>query len=477
MTFRSLLALLIIISSLKVFSQEKPNILIFIADDAGMDMGAYGNPVIQTPNLDQLAQEGVLFENAFLTTSQCSPSRSSILSGQFAHTIGTEDLHTPVKPHTMLLPSYLKSEGYFSGMIMKSHLGELGTAQFDHYQYGDDKDALELFKEFVEKKPNETPFFAWVAFHDPHRPYANNNDVEKKHDPNEVIVPPYFDDTPATRQDIAYYYDELSRLDENVGKILNYLEKEGLKENTVVIYLSDNGMPFPRGKATLYDFGIQTPLIFYWESGDFQSARLEALSSVIDIAPTIMELAGAPKPKVMYGESLLPLLTGKTKAGRKYVFAERNWHDTDEHARAIRTASHKVIVNGYPERSFPLTADYYGPVWFDLMNLSDNGHLNKYQKSMFQVPRNRVELYDLRKDPYEIFNLVGKPGNRDLLNELTNELREWGEETNDYSPLIKRKEDIVDRLSGYHLIRKKSLEEFYQMGYIDTLNQQKEGFE
>lgn len=448
--FLTLVAFLLMnYSRLSANMETPPNILVFIADDAGMDFGCYGNRLIKTPHIDRLAANGMVCEKAFLTTAQCSPSRTSILSGQFAHTIGTEDLHAELNDQVQLVPSYLKQKGYYSGLLMKQHLGKNGNKQFDHVRDGSDNHAPELFCEFLDKAQGQA-FFAWVAFHDPHRPYGGKQGAEQLHGPEEVVVPPYLIDTKETRQEIALYYDEIHRMDQNIGGILGELEKRGMKENTLIIFLSDNGMPFPRAKATAYDFGIQTPLILYWEGHIDEETRYGELISVIDLAPTMLDVAGIDKPADMYGQSIRPIFEDQSLPGRNLIFAERNWHDTDEHIRCVRSERYKLIVNAYPELLFPITGDYSkSPAWRDLLNAKTGGNLNKLQAAIFEYPRYQVEFYDLENDPYEVNNLIDQEAYQHIATEMNSDLQKWKKETGDYPPFRKRRSDFVDRKSGF----------------------------
>lgn len=453
LTFLSLLTGCLDLASLTVESANPPNIIVFIADDAGMDFGCYGNKLIKTPNIDQLANDGLVFQKAFLTSSQFSPTRTSILSGQFAHTIGSEDLHHPMNEGTKLLPYYLKQQGYFTGILMKGHLGNIGvsegTRQFDHIGEGRDNQAPGLFNEFLDRA-NDRPFFAWVAFFDPHRPYGGEDGAKKVHDPDSVIVPPYLVNTKGTREDLALYYDEIHRVDTNIGTILLELDKRDLRKNTLIIFLSDNGMPFPRCKGSAYDYGIKTPLIIQWEGKATQNAHYSGLVSVIDLAPTILDVAGVEKPDEMYGHSIQATFNDQSAEGRKYIFAERNWHNTDAHIRCARSEKYKLIVNGYPELLYPIIGDYVGTgTWNDLLEAKAKHGLDKYQKQLFEYPRYKVELYDLENDPYEVDNLIDKKEYLPIATELNNKLLDWEDKTNDYSPHKKRRDDTIDRRSAF----------------------------
>ena len=188
-------------------NKKQPNILILIADDAGwQNFSCYGDSLISTPNIDLLAKKGIKANNAFLSTPQCSPSRISVLTGKYPHATAAEDLHMPLPDDEKILPSYLKEKGYFSGLLKKAHLGPAGEKQFDFVS----KD-LDDFNTFLDSVKTH-PFFMWVGFSDPHRPYERGI-IENPQNPDSVLVPPYLVDDPATRRDLADYYNEIRRMD------------------------------------------------------------------------------------------------------------------------------------------------------------------------------------------------------------------------------------------------------------------------
>ena len=422
-----------------------PNILIFIADDAAWDdFGTYGNPGIQTPNIDRLAESGLRVERAFLTIAQCSPSRISILTGRYPHATGAEDLHMPLPDSLRILPSPLQEAGYFAGHMQKQHYGEHANAQFQWYS----PDLSEAFPDFLDEADGR-PFFLWVGFSDPHRTYG---DAPSVHDPADVRVPPQLADTPETRADLAQYYDEIARMDGHIGAMLDTLEARGLRENTLVVFLSDNGMPFPRAKGTAYDAGIRTPLLFSWpdviEPGAVYGS---GLVSVVDLAPTLLELAGAELLDGMQGESFRTLLESPSSyAGREHVFAERNWHDCDEHIRAVRTARYKLIRNeAYTAVPLCTAADIGdSPSWRSLLRLKEEGALTPEQSRLFDAPRARVELYDLENDPGEFHNLAADSAYTDVLRELVAVLETWMAETSDFPATQRLRDDHTDRITG-----------------------------
>jgi N-sulfoglucosamine sulfohydrolase len=428
-------------------SSARPNILVLVADDLGWrDTGVYGNRGIRTPNIDRLARSGLMVRLAFGTSPQCSPSRISILSGKYSHATRTEDLHTPLPDGVRLLPSYLQDRGYFTGMMAKTHLGPNGERQFQWYS----PKLAEVFPAFLDSAAAR-PFFLWVAFHDPHRPYQRGA-VAHPHSPSQVMVPPYLADTPETRADLALYYDATARMDGEIGRILGELDRRKLREKTLVVFLSDNGAPFPREKGTLYDSGTRTPLIFSWSSVIRPSTGYSrGLVSTVDLAPTLLEVAGARVPDGLQGRSFLELLTRPDSfAGRPYVFSERNWHDCDEHQRAVRTRRFKLIrTDAYTELPLCTAADIgASPSFLALRARAKAGRLTSAQRRLFESPRARLELYDLEADPWEIRNVADDPRYAKEVRELAGVLQRWMEESDDFPATYRIRDDNTDRITG-----------------------------
>ena len=429
---------------------EPPNILVFVADDAGWsDFGVYGNRVVRTPNLDALAASGVVFENAFLTTASCSPSRISILSGRYPHATGAEDLHSPLPEGVELLPSLLGREGYFTGHMRKTHYGPAGERQFNWYS----EETWKALPGFLDEA-GERPFFLWVGFRDPHRPYSAGA-VDPPHDPAAVEVPPYLVDDAATREDLALYYDEIARMDGEIGRILTELDRRGLREGTLAVFLSDNGAPFPRAKATAYDAGIRTPLIVSWPGVTPVGVRYAGLASLIDLAPTLLDAAGAEIPATFHGASFGAALRDTAAPGREYVFAERNWHNCDEHIRAVRGVRYKLIRNSYTELPLCTPADASRSAsWYSLTARREAGTLTPGQARLFEAPRPAIEVYDLEADPHELVNLAGRPEAERIARQLSRVLDAWIEETEDFPPSRRRRADNTDRVTGVKFSQK-----------------------
>ena len=446
-----------------VSSQDKPNIVVFIADDAGMDFGCYGNKGIKTPNIDKIAQQGVLFRKAFLTSPQSSPSRTSMMTGMFAHTIGTEDLHSPLDDSTRMMPSYFRQAGYFTGSMLKTHFGENGDKQFDrmikggHLPGGGDlsEEAFRNYEQFINDSGSK-PFFLWVGFTDPHRPYFRDV-CPQVNDPKGVVVPPYLIDGADTRRDLADYYDEITRMDGHIGRMMAFLEKKGLIDNTIIVFLSDNGKPFPRAKGSLYDSGIQTPLLFMWK-GKFPEgkAHQNGLVSTIDLAPTLLHFADTKMDDRVYGKSFHHLLLDPSARGREFVFSERNWHDTDEYIRCVRTEDMKLIYNAYYELPHGTAMDLSSSLsWYELKREQREGRLQQQQMQIFTAPRAMVEIYDLEKDPDELDNVADIQSYVEKGKKLAQMLTEWQKETKDHPWWKRRRPDQSDRVTGFPLFPKR----------------------
>ena len=428
-------------------SEGLPNLVVFVADDLGWrDLGIYGNAGIRTPNIDRLARSGLRVTRAFGTTPQCSPSRISTLTGKYAHATLTEDLHTPLPEGERILPSYLQARGYFTGMMAKTHIGPNGERQFQWYS----PETAKAFPAFLDSAGTR-PFFLWVGFHDPHRPYERGA-IAHLHSAARVSVPPYLADTRETRADLALYYDATARMDGEIGRMLAELDRRKLGENTLVLFFSDNGAPFPREKGTLYDAGTRTPLIFSWPSVIHpKSVYDRGLVSMVDLTPTLLEIAGATPPDAMQGRSFRPLLTApESYDGRDTVYSERNWHDCDEHQRAVRTTRFKLIrTDAYTELPLCITADIgASPSFLALRARAKAGRLTAAQRRLFEVPRARLELYDLTQDPWELHNVADDPRYARQVRALAGVLQGWMEQSGDFPAAYRVRDDNTDRITG-----------------------------
>ncbi|MBP7143391.1 MAG: sulfatase-like hydrolase/transferase, partial [Opitutaceae bacterium] len=248
-------------------------------------------------------------------------------------------------------------------------------------------------------------------------------------------MPPFLPDTPALRADLALHYDAIHRLDRDCNEVLRQLDESGRAQDTLVVFLSDHGMPYPRAKATLYEAGINVPLIVRWPGNISPGQVTSELVSSVDLPATWLDLAREAPLPAMEGRGLLSLFTGRPHTPRQYVYAERNWHDTWEPTRAIVSRQHALICNCRPEVSYRGSLDHVSaPVWKILESEHTAGRLPPPLAEMFHSPRPVVELYDLANDPHELVNLAGDPAHATIADTLLSELDRWMRSTNDFLP-------------------------------------------
>jgi N-sulfoglucosamine sulfohydrolase len=424
-------------------------VLLLVGDDHGRDAGCYGNRVIRTPNMDRLAAEGVRFTHAFATVASCSPSRSVLLTGLHTHTSGQYGLaHAAHNQHTLRtvrsLPRMLAENGYRTGIIGKYHVQPREVYPFETQVASGLQgnrgvaEMAEKAREFFQAK-DARPFFLLIGYSDPHRAgqgfgnerqYAGVEAVRYR--PGEVIVPPYLPDRPEVRQDLAGYYESVSRLDQGVGLAIQALEQTGRRDDTLVIYLSDNGMPFPGAKTNLYDAGIRLPLLVRSPAQKKRGVVNAAMASWVDITPTVLDWAGVKPPEPLPGRSLLPILEQEQPAGWEQVFASHLFHEITMYypMRAVRTRRHKLIWNLAHPLPYPLASDIWNsPSWQSILRREDGRMGQRSVESYLHRPE--YELFDLEKDPDELRNVAGDRGYDAVLSELRGRIRTMMEETRD----------------------------------------------
>jgi arylsulfatase A-like enzyme len=433
---------------------KRPNFVILIADDmAWDDCGAYCNRHVRTPNLDRLAREGLRFDRAFLTTSSCSPSRASILTGRYPHATGAPELHQPLPLEQRMLTEALRDAGYYTAAAGKWHLGNAAKVKFNEVREGGPPSGATFWLPTLRERPKDRPFFLWLAALDPHRPYRQAP-VPQPHTPADAVVPPFLPDTDVVRQDLADYYDEISRFDTNVGLVLDELKAQHLELDTFVLCLSDNGRPFPRCKTTLYDDGIRTPFIVRFPGRVKPGTVTGSLVSSVDIAPTVLELAGVKAPPTFQGQSFAHVLTNPGAKAREFAYAEHNWHDYRAFERGVRSERYTYIRNWLPELPGTPPADAVSsPTFQQMRTLWDQGKLNEGQRSCFVTPRQPEELYDVQQDPHSFHNLARDPKHRDVLERMRKALDAWQQETGDHFDPDKLTPDRFDRELGVGLTK------------------------
>ena len=433
-----------------------PNIVVIIADDVSWDdIGCYGNPKIRTPNIDRMAKRGVRFTNMYLTASSCSPSRTSILTGRYPHNTGSAELHTPLPRHLPLLPETLKQRGYFTALVGKWHEGPATRRAYDTLLVDRDANgegAEEQWTNLMRARPKNKPFFFWLAALDAHRPWSVYQRGHR-HDPDkDVRVPPALVDTPETRRDLADYYNEIGRLDYFVGKLEEELIRQDILENTIVIFMADNGRPFPGSKTRVYDTGMKSPFVIQWPKGIPQKGVVsDGLVSSIDIAPTLLKLAGIVAPSTMQGRSFDQLLQKPTTPFRQYVFSEHNWHDYSAYERAVRTSDFLYLINKRPnlDNGGPIDANQ-SPSAKALKAVRGSGKLTPLQNDALLTLRPAEEFFDCRNDPTQSRNEVANPAYAKTVAQLRAVLKQWQDVTGDSAP-AQLTPDWYDRETGQPL--------------------------
>ncbi len=426
------------ISSCNLDINDKPNIIVFIADDVSWDdIGVYGNDQVVTPNIDNLAKNGLIFNNAYLTTSSCSPSRNSILTGRYPHNTGAAELHTEPPLDMTSFPEILKDKGYYTLQAGKFHMGEYAKRGFHEVHDNKQINGLggeDYWVEGLKERPKSKPFFMWYASYDAHRTWGEN-EFSGTHNPEKIVVPDYLVNGSLTRLDLANYYDEITRFDHYIGEVVNELKAQGEYENTYIIVMADNGRPFPHSKTRLNNQGVKTPFIVHHPRSIKSNKKSNSLISAVDIASTILDIAGITPSKSFQGNSFLNIINNPELKFRNYVFAEHNWHDYESYQRMVRNEKYLYIKNSRPQfpQEGPLDA-INSPTYIDLKDAEKNKTISKVQAEIFIKPRPNEELYDLSNDPFQNKNLLEEgdiPHDYEVLKKILNQ---WINETGDTFP-------------------------------------------
>ncbi len=449
-----------------VGARERPNIVLIVSDDHGREaVGCYGNGVVKTPSIDALAGDGVRFESAFCTTASCAASRSVILTGLHNHTNRTFGLihgynHFSMAAGIKTLPELMNSAGYRTGRVGKKHYQPESMFPF-HWDPPDETEAelkrqrddlqmADRCKPFICEN-DDRPFLLYYCSHNPHRERLRQDhplrpddfgnpavpfpgDAETTFDPDDVAVPPYLEDTPGTRAEIAEYYQSINRLDRGIGRLVGHLDDAGVLDNTVILYLSDNGGAFPVAKTTLYEAGSRLPLIVRSPRHGAGGVTSPALVNWADITPTIMDLAGHPvqATEQMLGRSLVPLLDDSEAVGwRDELFLAHSFHEITNYypMRVIRTRQHKFFYNIAWKLDFPSAADLYrSATWQSALAAGDSIGQRTFDQ---YLRRPKFELYDLDDDPMELNNIADQPEHAALVDSFIARMKGYQRRTDD----------------------------------------------
>jgi len=425
-----------------------PNILLIITDDQSWEhVGYAGDKAVKTPHVDKLAAEGVRFENAYCACPSCSPSRASILTGQDAYRLQEGGVLTGfIREEFPLFPAILEENGYKVGYTGKGYWpftkdapGAVNEPIGKRYELHlldtvpegiSKRDYSANFEQFIKDNEDHSPFFFWLGLGEPHRPYETGRGHNIGIDTSLIRIPAFFPDVPVAKMDMADYMAELQWADDVVGEVLEVLESNGLKENTIIIFTSDNGMPFPRSKATLYNHGVRMPLVIAWDTQINGMRVIKDPVSLIDLAPTILEFAQLSVPDQMTGLSLTSLLLQEKAMlpaeNREFVVTsfEKHTHCRPDELgfprRAIHTEDWTYIVNYEPDR-YPMgNFEIRIPNW-DILGETDPGPLKEFYiqhrmdteiQAFYQLAFGKVEkeeLFNHVEDPDMVHNLAQNP--------------------------------------------------------------------
>ncbi|MGA0556105.1 sulfatase [Larkinella sp. VNQ87] len=454
-----------------------PNVLLVVGDDHDLSaIGCYGNRQVKTPHLDALAREGVRFTRAYATTSSCSPSRSTLLAGRHNHNTGQYGLAHAThhfRSHETLktLPALLHEAGYTTARIGKYHVEPASAYPFDQALSENGSNPVKMAGQCADfLEANRTrPFFLYFCTTDPHRagngdnlPYKANPHgnkpgghegvTETVYGPDSLKVPFFLPDAPETRAELAQYYQSVSRMDQGIGRLLALLKEKGLWDNTIVIYLSDNGMPVPGAKTTHYEPGVRLPLIVCNPFSTLKGQVCHELVSWVDVAPTILDFAGlnppvlatAPRPagggefaergptSFFHGKSWKPYFEKPAQFKADTLFLSHTFHEVTMYypMRSVVTKRYKLIHNLAHALPFPFAADLWASsTWQGFMRSGKTQYGPRSRQAYEQRPA--FELYDLEKDPQERVNLAKSKAHQAIFNTLLASLKQFQEQTND----------------------------------------------
>ena len=446
MVMKYTLLLLTILLSFRSYSQSKPNLVIFITDDQSQqDVGVYGNADVHTPNMDLLASEGMRFNKAYAASSMCSPSRSVMFTGLYPYRNGSQMNHFTTRPGIGNLPKFLKEAGYRVVIAGKTDVFPLSAFPFEHigkefakYEPVENRtdrkqESVRLIESHFKERP-EQPLCIIVAPWLPHVPWVKNRD----YNPEKLNLPEYLADTKETRAALASYYQSISTADSLLGEIMTAVDRSGKKENTAFFYFSDQGAQFPGAKWTVYDQGLRVPFIVRWPGHTVKGSTSDALVSLVDLTPTLVDMAGLTPKDGLDGKSFKDVLTGSKKAHHNYIFAETSvephyWYNYVPSRTVITSDGLHYIKNYHPGRRFITHIDKVERNMFYFDSWVQSSALNEKTKFLLDrySYRQPEELYDLRNDRSEFKNLINADASKANISEmkelLLNELKRQGE--------------------------------------------------
>jgi N-sulfoglucosamine sulfohydrolase len=492
---RCLLSLLIFAASVAAHAAEK-NVIFIITDDESPTLGCYGDPVAKTPAIDAIAADGTLFLNAFATTASCSASRSVVMSGlhnhlngQYGHQHSYHKFASFLDVVSYSLPRVMANAGYRTGHIGKYHVAPEEVYHYETYMKGDGRNAVQMAnasQEFITAD-GEKPFFLYFATSDPHRGGGKDETSERElkpdlfgnkpndgshegvdevfYDPADVIIPHFLTDTPETREELAQYYQSISRIDRGVARLVEILKEADLYDKTMIVFTADHGMAFAGGKTTVYEGGLRVPFVVRNPYEKNRGVKHEGMISHVDIAPSLLDFGGglnrkANRPKEFveaknywknkpyaakenrgprggiksyHGKSWIPIL-GKPDAEHwETIFASHTFHEIQMYypMRVVRDREYKLIWNIAHPLPYPFASDLWVASSFQAQ-FQQSLDAPYGQKTVGEyIHRQQFELFKIDEDPYEAKNLITDPAHRDALVMMQEKLKQFQKEMKD----------------------------------------------
>ncbi|MFK8114795.1 MAG: sulfatase-like hydrolase/transferase [Rubripirellula sp.] len=426
------LSLFVLLLASAASAADRPNILWLTSEDNGPQLGCYGDSYADTPNIDALAERSLRYKRCWSNAPVCAPARTTIISGMYATSLGGHHMRSGVKlPEDIkLYPEVLREAGYYCTNRSKTDYN------FDGESGGWSDNGK---KSHWRGRPNKnTPFFSIFNFTISHESKIRTRPHELIHDPSKAPLPSYHPDTPEVRHDWAQYYDKMTQMDGDVGRVLKELEADGLADSTIVFYYGDHGSGMPRSKRWPFDSGLRVPLLVHVPAkfkdlapqGYAEGGLTEQLVGFVDLGPTVISLAGAKPPANMQGVPFAGVHAGESK---EYLFGYRGRMDERiDMVRSCTDGRYIYMRHFYPDRPYLKHVDYMFQtpttrVWKELF---DAGKLNEAQ-AKFWGNKPVEELFDLEQDPDEVLNLADQPEHAERVAKMRKRLKDWMAETRD----------------------------------------------
>lgn len=406
---------------------KTPNILIVIADDLNKDsVGVYGNKDVKTPNIDRLASQGMRFNLAYTSTAMCAPTRQQMYTGLYPVRSGAYPNHSKVKPGTKSLVHYLKALGYRVGLSGKRHFGPPSSFPFEQVSRKVDAKAI---REFVARDEKQ-PFCLLVTSNSPHVPWSAGD--ASQYDPGKLTIPPYWVDTPEMRESLTRYYAEITDLDREVGECMKILRETKQEDNTAMIFTTEQGAQYPGCKWTCYENGLNVGFIVRWPGQVKPGSVSDAMIHYVDVAPTLVEMAGGEAIKGLDGRTFLGVLRGKTKRHNSATYGVHTQMNaigsppTGYAVRSIRASKWKYIMNLNHKVTFKnaLTQNDKENYWASWVRTAKTDPKAARLVKRY-LNRPAEQLYDLSKDPHELNNLAGREKQAKVKARLKQQLQDW----------------------------------------------------